>query len=133
MKGEADTGSLHWQAILQEITPWKSEERFKLEEVVLFLSFIIKSLWFQLGKQRCLANMLLPAFGRQSHFQQPGCLSRTQVFVFTFKPSQTLLLLEQTPATLVEGKVHIRWIVKQNKVLLLSQSCYSVTPLTLFL
>lgn len=32
-----------------------------------------------------------------------------------------------------KGKVHIRRIIKQNKVLLLSQSCYSVTPLTLFL
>lgn len=68
MKGETNTGSLHWQALQQEITPWKLEREFKLEEVLLFLRFVIKSLWFQLGKQRCLANMLLPAFWQAKPF-----------------------------------------------------------------
>lgn len=58
----------HWQALQQEITLWKLEEGFKLEEVLLFLRFVIKSLWFQLGKQRCLANMLLPAFWQAKPF-----------------------------------------------------------------
>jgi len=68
MKGDTKAGSLHWQALQQEITPWKLEEDFKLEEVLLFLRFVIKSLWFQLGKQRCLANMLLPAFWQAKPF-----------------------------------------------------------------
>lgn len=41
---------------------------FKLDEALLFLTFVIKSLWFQLGKQRCLANMLLPAFWQAKPF-----------------------------------------------------------------
>lgn len=68
MKEETNAGRLHWQALQQENTLWKLEGEFKLKEVLLLLRFVIKSLWFQLGKQRCLANVLLPAFWQAKPF-----------------------------------------------------------------
>lgn len=75
--------------------------------------------------------MLLPAFWQEKPFtttRLPLLLSSICFYIQGF-PDSTALGTD----TLVQGKVHIRWIIKQNKVLLLSQSCYSVTPLALFL
>lgn len=103
----------------------------KLEEVLLFLRFVIKILWFQLGNKRCLANMLLPAFWQEKLFTTTRLLLLHSSICFYIQafPDSTAL----GTATLVQGKVHISWIIKQNKVFLLSHSSYSVTPLTLFL
>lgn len=75
--------------------------------------------------------MLLPAFWQEKPFTTTRLLLLHSSICFYNQafPDSTAL----GTATLVQGKVHIRWIIKQNKVLLLSQSCYSVTPLTLFL
>lgn len=88
MKGKTNT---HEPALAS--TPTRNHtmdvrRRFKLDEVLLFLTFVIKNLWFQLGKQRCLANMLLPAFWQTKPFTATSLPLLSSTICFYIKPSR---------------------------------------------
>lgn len=88
MKGETNT---HEPALASTPTRNHTMEvrrRFKLDEVLLFLTFVIKNLWFQLGKQRCLANMLLPAFWQTKPFTATSLPFPSSTICFYIRPSR---------------------------------------------